>query len=248
MQQHELRQPPGAKHRKKRVGRGNASGHGTYSTRGMKGQKARAGGGVRPGFEGGQLPLVRRMARKRGFRSPFKVEYEEVNVGALARFAAGTEVDAATLREARLIRSARRPVKVLGDGELAVALTVEATSFSKPARAKIEAAGGSVRWLNGDPAAAPAAEGKKERRRAEARAERVARQQVKAGDSAAKETAATEAKPKKARAPKAPKAAAPSDDEAASATGAAAPAAAETAVPDAPAASGQEEATDGALG
>ena len=152
MQQHELRQPKGATHKRKRVGRGNASGHGTYSGKGMKGQKARAGGGVRPGFEGGQLPLVRRMARKRGFRNPFRIDYEEVNVSALGeRFAAGATVDAAGLRDARLIRSARRPVKILGDGEITVALTVEATSFTRPAVAKIEAAGGSVRGLNGEP-------------------------------------------------------------------------------------------------
>lgn len=152
MQQHELRQPKGATHKRKRVGRGNASGHGTYSGKGMKGQKARSGGGVRPYFEGGQLPLVRRMARKRGFRNPFRIDYEEVNVSAIGeRFQAGVTVDAAGLREARLIRSARRPVKVLGDGELSVALTVEATSFTRSAIAKIEGAGGSVRWLNGEP-------------------------------------------------------------------------------------------------
>ncbi|MBF6600061.1 MAG: 50S ribosomal protein L15 [Dehalococcoidia bacterium] len=162
MQQHELRQPKGATHTRKRVGRGNGSGRGTYSGKGMKGQKARAGGGVRPGFEGGQLPLVRRMARKRGFRNPFRIDYEEVNVGQLgARFAAGGEVNAASLRAARLIRSARRPVKVLGDGELSVKLSVEATSFTRSAIAKINEAGGSVRWLNGEPerpAAEPAAE------------------------------------------------------------------------------------------
>jgi large subunit ribosomal protein L15 len=152
MQQHELRQPKGATHKRKRVGRGNASGHGTYATRGLKGQKARSGGGVRPGFEGGQLPLVRRMAYKRGFRNPFRVDYEEINVGALARFAAGTEVTAEALQAARLARTGR-PVKVLGQGELSVALTVEAASFSKSARSKIEAAGGSVRWLNGEPPA-----------------------------------------------------------------------------------------------
>ena len=155
MQQHELRQPAGATHKRKRVGRGNASGHGTYATRGRKGQKARSGGGVRPGFEGGQLPLVRRMAYKRGFRNPFRVDYEEVNVGMLAGFAAGTEVNAAALQEARLVRTGK-PVKVLGEGDLALALTVEAASFSKSARAKIEAAGGSVRWLNGEPAEKPA--------------------------------------------------------------------------------------------
>ena len=155
MQQHEIRQPKGATHKRKRIGRGNASGTGTYAGKGMKGQKARAGGGVRPYFEGGQLPLVRRMARKRGFRNPFRIEYEEVNVSALgARFAANAEVTAGSLREARLIRSARRPVKILGDGEINVALTVEAASFTKSAIAKIKGAGGTVRWLNGEPAEA----------------------------------------------------------------------------------------------
>ena len=155
MQQHEIRQPKGATHKRKRIGRGNASGTGTYAGKGMKGQKARAGGGVRPYFEGGQLPLVRRMARKRGFRNPFRIEYEEVNVSALgARFAANAEVTAGSLREARLIRSARRPVKILGDGEINVALTVEATSFTKSAIAKIKGAGGTVRWLNGEPVSA----------------------------------------------------------------------------------------------
>jgi large subunit ribosomal protein L15 len=174
MQQHELRQPKGATHKRKRVGRGNGSGHGTYSGKGMKGQKARAGGGVRPGFEGGQLPLIRRMARKRGFRNPFRIDYEEVNISQLAeRFASGGDVNAESLRAARLIRSARRPVKVLGDGELSIALTVEATSFTKSAIAKISAAGGSVRWLNGEP------------------------------ERPAEESAAEAPKPKRARAPKA---------------------------------------------
>lgn len=154
MQQHDLRSPKGATHKRKRIGRGNASGHGTYATKGMKGQKARSGGGVRPGFEGGQLPLVRRMAYKRGFRNPFRVEYEEVNVGSLSRFSAGSEVTAATMGEARVTRTSK-PVKILGDGELAVALTVEATSFTKSAKQKIEAAGGSVRWLNGEPSDEP---------------------------------------------------------------------------------------------
>jgi large subunit ribosomal protein L15 len=166
MQQHELRQPAGATHKRKRIGRGNASGHGTYATKGMKGQKARAGGGVRPGFEGGQLPLVRRMAYKRGFRNPFRVDYEEVNVGMLAVFQAGADVNDEALRNARLVRTGR-PVKVLGQGEISVALTVEAASFSKSARAKIEAAGGSVRWLNGEPPAedeAPAEAPKPKRR------------------------------------------------------------------------------------
>jgi ribosomal protein L18E len=110
---------------------------------------------VRPGFEGGQLPLVRRMAYKRGFRNPFRVDYEEVNVGMLSSFATGAEVNAAALAAARLVRTGK-PVKVLGEGELSAALTVEAASFSKSAKAKIEAAGGSVRWLNGEPVERPA--------------------------------------------------------------------------------------------
>jgi large subunit ribosomal protein L15 len=150
MQQHELRQPKGATHRRKRIGRGNASGHGTYSTKGMKGQKARSGGGVRPHFEGGQLPFVRRMAYKRGFRNPFRIEYEEVNVGELSRFGAGSTVNADALRAVRVVQS-KRPLKILGAGELSVALTVEADRFSQQAKAKIEAAGGTVRWINGEP-------------------------------------------------------------------------------------------------
>lgn len=185
MQQHELRQPAGATHRRKRVGRGNASGHGTYSTRGMKGQKARAGGGVRPGFEGGQLPLVRRMAYKRGFRSPFRVDYEEVNVGQLSRFPAGTEVTASSLADARIVRRRRKPVKVLGDGALAVALTVEATSFTASARSKIVAAGGSVRWLNGDPSVAERPETKRTKRAAAATAKGAQRREAAAAAKAA---------------------------------------------------------------
>jgi large subunit ribosomal protein L15 len=154
MQQHELRQPKGATHKRKRIGRGNASGHGTYATKGLKGQKARSGGGVSPHFEGGQLPFVRRMAYKRGFRNPFRVDYEEVNVGQLERFGAGATVDVAMLRAARIVQG-NRPVKVLAGGDLTVALTIEADAFSKPARAKIEAAGGTLRWIGGEPVEEP---------------------------------------------------------------------------------------------
>ncbi len=192
MQQHELRQPKGATHKRKRVGRGNASGHGTFSTRGMKGQKARSGGGVRPGFEGGQLPLVRRMAYKRGFRNPFRVDYEELNVGSLARFADGTQVTAEMLRSVRLVRT-NRPLKVLGSGDLAVALTVEAASFSKTAKEKIEAAGGSIHWLNGEPATE---EAKAEEHAAKPKQVRAAKVAAKAAAGA---KAASDAKKKPAR-------------------------------------------------
>jgi len=144
VRQNELRPAPGSRHARKRIGRGNASGHGTYSGRGLKGQKARAGGGVKRGFEGGQLPLVRRMARKRGFTNIFRVEYEPINISRLARFPAGSEVTAETLASAGIIKDAKKPVKVLGDGELKAALTVRAHKFSATARQKIEAAGGKA--------------------------------------------------------------------------------------------------------
>jgi len=141
----DLRPPRGAKHKRKRVGRGNASGHGTYSGRGLKGQKARSGPGLRAGFEGGQLPLIQRMSRKRGFTNIFRIEYAEVNLGSLAsRFPAGSEVTPEALLQAGVIKNLRKPVKVLGQGDLGEALTVHAHKFSAAAREKIEAAGGKV--------------------------------------------------------------------------------------------------------
>lgn len=144
MQTHELRPPKGARHKRKRVGRGNASGHGTYSGRGSKGQKARSGVGIRLGFEGGQTPLVKRLPRRRGFTNIFRVEYAPVNVNQLERFEAGTEVTPQLLREVGIIKSLRQPVKILGDGEITKALTVRAHGFSAVAKEKIEAAGGIV--------------------------------------------------------------------------------------------------------
>lgn len=143
MLQNELRPVPGSIHKRKRVGRGNASGHGTYSGRGIKGQKSRSGRDLRIGFEGGQIRLIRALSRKRGFTNRFRVEYEPVNVQDLARFDAGATVNVDVLRAAGLVKS-NRPVKVLGDGDVSVGLTVEAHRFSGSARAKIEAAGGSV--------------------------------------------------------------------------------------------------------
>ena len=145
MLQNDLRQPTGAKHKRKRVGRGNASGHGTYSGRGLKGQKARSGPGLRIGFEGGQLPLIRRMSRKRGFTNIFRVEYAEVNLRSLAsRFPAGSEVTPETLVQVGVIKNLKKPVKVLSQGDLGGALTVRAHKFSAAARQKIEAAGGKA--------------------------------------------------------------------------------------------------------
>jgi large subunit ribosomal protein L15 len=148
MRLHDLQPPKGAKKERKRVGRGNAAGQGTYGGRGRKGQKARSGGTKAPYFEGGQLPLVRRLPHKRGFVNIFRVEYAEVNVDRLERaFETGAEVTPVDMAEAGLIKSADRPVKVLGRGELTKALTVEAHRFSAGARLKIEAAGGSIREL-----------------------------------------------------------------------------------------------------
>ncbi|MFC2009555.1 50S ribosomal protein L15 [Chloroflexota bacterium] len=142
MRQNELAPPPGSKRGRKRVGRGLGSGHGRYSGRGLKGQKARSGGGVHPYFEGGQLPLIRRLPRRRGFTNIFKQEYSIVNVGKLNIFEPGSVVDQERLLEARLIKSPNKPVKMLSEGELDRALIVKVNKFSTVAKEKIEAAGG----------------------------------------------------------------------------------------------------------
>jgi len=144
MEAHELKPPAGSRHKRKRVGRGNASGHGTYSGKGMKGQKARSGKGPRVGFEGGQTPLIKRLPHRRGFTNIFRVEYAPVSVGQLERFEAGTEVTPELLRQVGIIKNLRQPVKVLGDGQISKALTVRLQKFSAAAKEKIEAAGGSV--------------------------------------------------------------------------------------------------------
>lgn len=144
MRQNDLRPAAGAKHSKKRVGRGDGSGHGTYSGRGCKGQKARSGGGVRLGFEGGQTPLMKRLPQKRGFINIFKRSYSIVNVGKLAIFPPQTEVTPGRLLEAGLIKSLNQPIKILGAGEIQHPLSVKADSFSATARTKIAAAGGKV--------------------------------------------------------------------------------------------------------
>lgn len=139
---HELKPGQGARHRPKRVGRGIGSGHGKTAGRGTKGQKARSGGAKGPGFEGGQMPLQRRIP-KRGFtNAPFRREYAVVNVETLNRFEPGTEVTPDLLLERGIVKDARDGIKILGDGDLKVALTVRAHKFSASARAKIEQAGG----------------------------------------------------------------------------------------------------------
>jgi len=136
-----LKPPQGSTHPTKRKGRGPGSGHGKTAGHGHKGQKARTGGHVRPGFEGGQMPLIRRVP-KRGFTNPFKVRAQAVNLEALQAFA-GREVTAASLAEAGLAR-AGEPVKLLGDGEAPQGLVVKGLKVSASAKAKIEAAGGRI--------------------------------------------------------------------------------------------------------
>ena len=141
----ELKAPAGARRQRKRVGRGNGSGSGTYAGRGMKGQKARAGGGVRRGFEGGQLPVIRRLPTQRGFTNIFKKEYSVVNLDSIvAKLPEETDVTPELMKKARLIRGLGLPVKVLGRGEIDRAVTVLAHKFSDEARRKIEAAGGQA--------------------------------------------------------------------------------------------------------
>lgn len=144
MKLHELRPHKGAHRKRKRVARGTAGRGGKTAGRGTKGQNARSGGGKGPFFEGGQLPFVRRMPQKRGFKNLFKVEYSIVNIERLSGFRKGSRVDPAALVKAGIIKSAEGPVKVLGQGELDKALTVSAHKFSVTAKDKIEAAGGTV--------------------------------------------------------------------------------------------------------
>ena len=137
---------PDTQKKRKRVGRGHGSGHGKTSCRGHKGQGARAGGGPRPGFEGGQMPLQRRIP-KRGFHNPFKKSYALINVGQLEALDAGSEVSPELLCGRGLVRSQGDRVKILGNGSLSKALTVKAHGFSSQAKEKIEAAGGRVEAL-----------------------------------------------------------------------------------------------------
>ncbi|HEX5939016.1 MAG TPA: 50S ribosomal protein L15 [Dehalococcoidia bacterium] len=149
MRPHELKAPHGARHKRKRLGRGNASGTGTYSGKGLKGQKARSGNDLRPGFEGGQLPLILRLGRKRGFTNRFRKEYAVVNLSTLEKFDAGSEVTVEALRDRGIVKR-DLPVKVLGQGELTRKLSITVHRVSASAREKIEKAGGTVSLLEQD--------------------------------------------------------------------------------------------------
>ena len=147
MQLHELKAPDGAARERIRIGRGHGSGKVKTGGKGTKGQKARTGGGVPPYFEGGQLPLIRKLPYRRGFKNPFRVEYREVNVRDLGDFPVGSTVGPEEFETAGVLRGKNGPVKVLGQGEISVKLTVRAHKFTAGARQKIEAAGGTTETI-----------------------------------------------------------------------------------------------------
>jgi large subunit ribosomal protein L15 len=154
MRLHNLKPRPGAKHRTKRLGQGESSGHGKTSGRGGKGQTARSGSSIRIGFEGGQMPLIRRIP-KRGFNNKrFTVRYSAVNIGSLEVFEDGARVDAAAIEALRLANGKSAGIKILGTGTLTKKLTVVANSFSGSAKAKIEALGGTCEIVVPTPAEA----------------------------------------------------------------------------------------------
>mgnify|MGYP000144441172 FL=1 len=146
MKINELSPAAGSRRGRKRVGRGPGSGHGKTACRGHKGQNSRSGGGVRPGFEGGQMPIHRRLP-KRGFKNPFRKEYSVVNVGDLSRFQPNTRLDPDALKEAGLVWKMLDGVKLLGSGEISHPLVVRIHKISHSAREKIEGAGGKVEIL-----------------------------------------------------------------------------------------------------
>jgi large subunit ribosomal protein L15 len=158
MRLHDLKPRPGAKHRRKRLGQGESSGHGKTSGRGGKGQTARSGSSIRIGFEGGQMPLIRRIP-KRGFNNArHAVNYSPVNLESLNQFKDGSKVDVEVFRKAGLANGPIQRIKILGDGELKKKLTVIAHAFSASAKSKIEAAGGSCEVLTFKAAATVKAE------------------------------------------------------------------------------------------
>ena len=147
MLEHDLQQAEKARKNRKRVGRGDSSGNGSFSGRGMKGQKSRSGKPLRPGFEGGQLPLIKGLPMKRGFNNIFKTQYSIVNVSDLQIFPEGTEISNKTLFEHGLINTLRHPGKVLGNGELSNKITIEATKFTKTALEKLEKSGSTAKEI-----------------------------------------------------------------------------------------------------
>ena len=145
--EHQIIIPKGARKARKRIGRGNAAGGGTYAGRGLKGQKSRSGKGLIPGFEGGQLRLIKGLPMTRGFTNNFKTYYSLIKLEALDQFAVGERITPDRLQARGLLRNQNNPIKILGDGELSKSLTVAAHKFTQSARSKIEAAGGTVEQI-----------------------------------------------------------------------------------------------------
>lgn len=148
MNLHDLSPARGAKKRRKRIGRGPGSGHGKTATKGHKGLKARSGGGKRPGFEGGQMPLIRRLP-KFGFTNPFRAEYTIINVKSFEQWTGAGTITPQALVDAGLVKRKHLPIKILGNGDLSKPLVIQAHKFSKSAEAKIQAAGGRVEVIGG---------------------------------------------------------------------------------------------------
>ena len=147
MMEHQLVPHPGARKGRKRVGRGDAAGQGSTAGRGMKGQKSRSGGAIRPGFEGGQMALIKGLPMKRGFTNQFKTYYSLVSLGTLDKFDSGERITPDLLLQRGYLRNLRQPVKVVGDGQITKAVTVAAHRFTRSARERIEAAKGRVEEL-----------------------------------------------------------------------------------------------------
>ena len=148
MMEHQLAPAKGARKNRKRVGRGDSAGQGSTAGRGNKGQKSRAGGGVPPWFEGGQLPLIKGLPMKRGFHNRFKTYYSLVKVETLESFEAGERIPPERLLETGLVRNLKLPVKIVGDGEISKSVTVAAAKFTKSAKRKIEAAKGTAEEIS----------------------------------------------------------------------------------------------------
>tara|TARA_B100000809_G_scaffold244819_1_gene271104 strand:- start:389 stop:835 length:447 start_codon:yes stop_codon:yes gene_type:complete len=146
--EHLIKPTKGTRRKVRRIGRGNGSGRGTYSGRGLKGQKSRSGKGPRPGFEGGQLPLIKRLPEKRGFTNIFKTQYSIVNVGDFRDYEGNEPITPLVLVKAGLIKNTKYPVKVLGGGDLGKALSFSAHKFSSKAKEKIEKVGGEVEEIS----------------------------------------------------------------------------------------------------
>ena len=147
MMEHQVVPQKGARRARKRIGRGDAAGQGSTAGRGMKGQKSRSGKGLRPGFEGGQLPLIKGLPKKRGFTNVFKTYYSLVKLDVLDTFDSGERITPEELLRRGYLRNLRQPIKIVGDGQITKAVTVAAHRFTRSAREKIEAAQGSVEEL-----------------------------------------------------------------------------------------------------